>query len=177
LAGVIPWLTLFWLTTVAGDLLLRGQMRAALSLDFYSGFFLLDCALLASGSWVLVGRRNRSSPRWLFVSAALIVLGGALYRFNVYLIGFVPGRGWTYFPSLAELMITVGIVSLELLGYQVLVKLCPVLPAIHTRPERRFERSPGVGGAAGAAGTAHGAILSPIIQVHAKDPGSRLGQI
>ena len=58
------------------------------------------------------------------------MLGGALYRFNVYLIGFNPGKGWIYFPSLAEVMISVGIVAIELLGYQVLVKMVPVLPRI-----------------------------------------------
>jgi Ni/Fe-hydrogenase subunit HybB-like protein len=60
-----------------------------------------------------------------------MLLGGALYRFNVYLIGFDPGRGWHYFPSFTEVMISVGIVSMELLGYQVLIKLLPVLPNPH----------------------------------------------
>jgi len=79
--------------------------------------------------------KKRESIRWLFVSAALIVLGGALYRFNVYLIGFNPGKGWHYFPALAELLITVGIVAFEILGYQVLVKILPVLPRLHTRQQ------------------------------------------
>ena len=69
----------------------------------------------------------------------MIVLGGGLYRFNVYLIGFDPGKGWVYFPSLAELMITVGIIAFEILGYQVLVKIFPVLPKIglhgHSKPK------------------------------------------
>jgi Ni/Fe-hydrogenase subunit HybB-like protein len=32
-------------------------------------------------------------------------------------------------------MITVGIVAFEILGYQVLVKLLPVLPKLHTREQ------------------------------------------
>jgi Ni/Fe-hydrogenase subunit HybB-like protein len=131
LARIIPWLTVIWLTVVLGDLAYRHQLGAAVSFDFYSCFFLLEFALVALGSSILFYKRNRWSPRWLFVSAILIVLGGALYRFNVYLIGFNPGAGWTYFPSLSELMITVSIVALELLAYQVLVKLVPVLPKIH----------------------------------------------
>ena len=130
LAGIIPWLAGIWLTVVVGDLCWRGQVGNALSFDFYSCFFLLEFCLIAGGSTILFFRGNRRSPRWLFISAAMIVLGGGLYRFNVYLIGFNPGRGWHYFPSLAELMITVGIVALEILGYQVLVKLFPVLPRI-----------------------------------------------
>ena len=134
-AGIIPWLTVIWLSVVIGDLAWRGQLGAALSFDFYSCFFLLDFGLVAVGSLLLFSGRKRDSIRWLFVSAALIVLGGALYRFNVYLIGFNPGKGWHYFPALAELMVTVGIVAFEILGYQVLVKILPVLPKLHTREQ------------------------------------------
>ncbi|NVN99394.1 MAG: Ni/Fe-hydrogenase cytochrome b subunit [Geobacteraceae bacterium] len=128
LSKIIPWLTLIWLTVRIGDLAWRGQLAAAVKFDFYSNFFLLEFLLIACGSFILFSETMRRSPRWLFISAAMMVLGGALYRFNVYLIGFNPGQGWHYFPSFAELMITAGIVSLELLGYQVLVKVIPVLP-------------------------------------------------
>lgn len=133
LAGIIPWLATLWAVLVLGDLAWRGQLGAAWSLDRYSCFFQLEFALLGFGSLILFRNQNRHSPRWLFASAALIVLGGALYRFNVYLIGFNPGAGWVYFPSLAEVMISVGIVAMELLGYQVLVKMVPVLPRIGLR--------------------------------------------
>jgi Ni/Fe-hydrogenase subunit HybB-like protein len=136
MARIIPWLTVIWLSVVVGDLAWRGQLRSALSLDFYSGFFLLEFCLIAGGSLLMFSGKKRNSIRWLFVSAALIVLGGALYRFNVYLIGFNPGKGWHYFPSLAELLITVGIVAFEILGYQVLVKILPVLPKLHTRKQQ-----------------------------------------
>ena len=121
LAALIPWVTVIWLSVVIGDLTYRGQLLAAVRLDFYSGFFLLEFFLVGIGSAILFSKNNRRSPRWLFVSAALIVLGGALYRFNVYLIGFNPGKGWRYFPSFAEVMITVGIVALEILAYKVFV--------------------------------------------------------
>src|SRR5512133_741579 len=134
-AGIVPWLTVIWLSVVIGDLAWRGQLGAALSLDFYSRFFLLDFGLVAGGSLLLFSGRKRESIRWLFVSATMIVLGGALYRFNVYLIGFNPGKGWHYFPALAELLITVGIVAFEILGYQVIVKILPVLPRLHTRQQ------------------------------------------
>ncbi|MSM39250.1 MAG: Ni/Fe-hydrogenase cytochrome b subunit [Geobacter sp.] len=128
LSRIIPWLTVIWLSVRVGDLAYRGQLGAAIKLDFYSCFFLLEFLLVAGGSIILFSSRMRRSPRWLFITAAMIILGGGLYRFNVYLIGFNPGQGWHYFPSIAELMITVGVIALELLGYQVLVKLFPVLP-------------------------------------------------
>jgi Ni/Fe-hydrogenase subunit HybB-like protein len=141
LAGIIPWLATLWLVVIVVDLARRGQLGAVGRFDIYSCFFLLEFALLVFGSLILFSKHNRRSPRWLFVSAALIVLGGALYRFNVYLIGFNPGKGWIYFPSLAEVMISVGIVAIELLGYQVLVKMVPVLPRIHLHQHSRPRRN------------------------------------
>mgnify|MGYP003346703086 CR=1 FL=1 len=103
--------------------------------DFYSCFFLAEFLLLAIGSLILFNHRFWTSPRWLFITAVMMLLGGALYRFNVYLIGFNPGRGWRYFPSFPEVMISVGIVAIELLGYQLLTKLLPVLPTVFGQVE------------------------------------------
>jgi Ni/Fe-hydrogenase subunit HybB-like protein len=133
LAQIIPWLGAIWIAVRLGDLIYRDQVTAMFRGDFYSLFFLAELFLLAGGSLLLCNRSFWNSPRWLFLSAALMLLGGALYRFNVYLIGFNPGLGWHYFPSFSEVMISVGIVSIELLGYQVLIKLLPVLPNPHLK--------------------------------------------
>jgi Ni/Fe-hydrogenase subunit HybB-like protein len=129
LARLIPWVSVSWLAIRIVDLVQRDQLSAVFHGDFYSSFFLAEFFLMAIGSAPLFSSEYRRSPRWLFVSAALMVLGGGLYRFNVYLIGFNPGVGWHYFPSFAELMISVGIVSLEVLLYQLLIKLLPELPS------------------------------------------------
>jgi Ni/Fe-hydrogenase subunit HybB-like protein len=128
LAGLVPFVTVIWLSVVVGDLVYRGQVGAALKGDFYSCFFMAEFLLVGCGSMVLFFKKARRSPRWLFISASMIAFGGALYRFNVYLIGFNPGKGWRYFPSFAEVMVTVGIVALEILAYKVFVALFPVLP-------------------------------------------------
>ena len=128
MAVLIPFVTVIWLCVVVGDLAYRHQIAAAVKGDFYSCWFMTEFLLVAGGSLLLFFKRCRRSARMLFISASMIVLGGALYRFNVYLIGFNPGAGWRYFPSFAEVMITVGIVALEILGYKVFVALFPVLP-------------------------------------------------
>ncbi|MHC1765774.1 MAG: Ni/Fe-hydrogenase cytochrome b subunit [Verrucomicrobiia bacterium] len=135
-AGIIPWLATIWLVIVVGDLAWRNQLGAVFTSGGHSLSFLVEVGMLIIGSAILMVPGSRVSPRWLFVSAALIVLGGALYRFNVYLIGFNPGNGWVYFPSMAEIMISVGIIAMELLGYQIFVKLVPVLPKVaeHASP-------------------------------------------
>jgi len=128
MARFVPWLTCMWLAIRIGDLVERDQVSAVFHGDFYSIFFLAEFFLVLVGAAPLFSREYRTSPRWLFICAVLIILGGGLYRFNVYLIGFDPGAGWHYFPSFAELMIPLGIVSLEILGYQLLIKMLPQLP-------------------------------------------------
>jgi Ni/Fe-hydrogenase subunit HybB-like protein len=54
-------------------------------------------------------------------------VAGSLYRFNAYLTAFNPGPGWNYFPSFAEIMITVGLIAFEVLIYILLVKKFPIL--------------------------------------------------
>ncbi|OQX45777.1 MAG: hypothetical protein B0D85_05070, partial [Candidatus Sedimenticola endophacoides] len=55
------------------------------------------------------------------------LLAGTLYRFNAYIITFDPGPGYGYFPSAPEIMVTLGVVALEIMAFLILVKLLPVL--------------------------------------------------
>ena len=84
--------------------------------------FIVPLATLASAS----ARRSASK---LFVGAVLLMLGGFLLRLNGFLVGYMTGEGWNYFPSLAELMVTVGIIAFEILAYIYIVRNYPVLPA------------------------------------------------
>jgi len=59
-----------------------------------------------------------------------MLLAAAVFRYNVYLVGFDPGPGWHYFPSLPEILITVGLIAIEIMGYSYFVKKLPVLPAV-----------------------------------------------
>jgi Ni/Fe-hydrogenase subunit HybB-like protein len=48
-----------------------------------------------------------------------------------------PGNGWTYFPSAPELLITVGIVCLEIMLFLLFLKTLPVLPDHTAEPHGR----------------------------------------
>ncbi len=72
--------------------------------------------------------RRRVSQRWQFLAAVGLLAGGSLYRLNAYLMAVQPGNGWTYFPSAPELIITIGIVCLEIMLYLLFIKTLPVLP-------------------------------------------------
>lgn len=73
----------------------------------------------------------------VLLQGALLALGGtALHRVDVFLTAFDPGPAWTYFPSLGELAITVGLVAAETMTYLFLVRKLPVLRAEAELPAR-----------------------------------------
>jgi Ni/Fe-hydrogenase subunit HybB-like protein len=110
-----------------GDLAWRGQIGRAVALDLRSVFFLAELALFVGGLLVLGPAARRQHLGGMFRAALLLMLGGAVYRFNTYLVGFSPGPGWSYFPAVPELAMTLGIVALEVIGYVAIVKMFPVL--------------------------------------------------
>jgi Ni/Fe-hydrogenase subunit HybB-like protein len=131
LAKLVAFLGLVWITIRFVDLAYRGQLGNVLNSGMLTISFVIEILLFAIPSILFLFPKFRSTPRKLFVLAFLFLLGGCLYRFNVFLIGWDPGNNWVYFPSVPELMITIGIVSLEVLLYLIFVKTFPILPKVH----------------------------------------------
>ena len=128
LTRVMALVTLIYLVVRLADLLFRSApvfTSGSQSVSFIveSLLFLVPVLLLVNPAW-------QKDLRWLFVAASALLLAGALFRFNAFLIGFNPGPGWRYFPATQELLITLGIVALELMAYLYFVKRYPVLPKV-----------------------------------------------
>jgi Ni/Fe-hydrogenase subunit HybB-like protein len=114
------WLRLY-------DLAARGQLAALFAFDLYSVLVLLEFALpVVAVFMLLVGERRRHLGA-LFRVAMLFMVAGSLYRFDTYLVAFQPGPHWSYFPSVIEILTTVGLVAGELMLYIVMVKVFPIL--------------------------------------------------
>jgi Ni/Fe-hydrogenase subunit HybB-like protein len=128
LSGIIPWLIGAYLLLRVADLLWRGAFGMAFQFNKYALAFWIENALYIYSFIILLQSANRSRPKQLFLAAAAMVLAGAVYRFNTYLVGFNPGNNWNYFPSFGETMITLGIISFEIMAYLYIVKTFPVLP-------------------------------------------------
>ena len=43
-----------------------------------------------------------------------------------------PGAGFHYFPSVSEILVSLGIIAIEIVGYIWLVKRLPVMPRLET---------------------------------------------
>ena len=109
------------------DLAYRGRLGLTVSEGWLSLLFWAEIALFAMPVAMLAGRRSRGRLGNLFRVALLLALGGGLYRFSTSLIAFDPGNGWTYFPSVAEILITTGLVAFEVLAYIFFIKRFPIL--------------------------------------------------
>lgn len=130
IGGVMAWVIGVFLVLRFGDLALRGQLGRVLEESLNSTMFAIE-TLCFAGAMILMALKNlRNRPQSLFLAAVLMLLAGALYRFDTYLVGFDPGGGWQYFPALPEILITLSIVAMELMAYLYFVKRYPVLPEV-----------------------------------------------
>lgn len=111
------------------DLVFRGALGTAFTATLEAFMFWVEMAAFVVPLVLLAPAGARRSASKLFVAAVLLLLGGMLLRINGYLVGYQTGDGWHYFPSFAELMVTVGIIAFEILAYIVIVRKFPVLPA------------------------------------------------
>jgi Ni/Fe-hydrogenase subunit HybB-like protein len=125
LSRVALWVALFFVAFRVVDLLLQGKAGALAS--WYGLAVLLELGLLAAGAALLWSEASRLKAGTQAMAALLFVVGGTVYRFNVYLVGFRPGDHWSYFPAVPELLITFGIVALEIALYVAAVKTFPIL--------------------------------------------------
>lgn len=130
LSGIIPWLIGVYLLIRFMDIVWRGQLAGTVTSGFLSVMFIIENALYVISMLILFIPKNRRIPRMLFIASLSMLLAGSVYRFNAFLIGFSPGPGWTYFPSFSEIMITFGVVSVEIMAYLLIVKKFPVLPKV-----------------------------------------------
>jgi Ni/Fe-hydrogenase subunit HybB-like protein/Fe-S-cluster-containing dehydrogenase component len=139
LAGPVSLVLLAYLVLRTLDVVLRGELATALTLDFYGTLFLVEMALFGLPALGLLAWRHRAGAAFLATTAVMVILAGGLYRFSTFLIAFDPGPEWSYFPSVIEFAVTIGLVAGEILAYVILVKKFPILrgaPAHAPRPER-----------------------------------------
>jgi Ni/Fe-hydrogenase subunit HybB-like protein len=126
LAKVAMWVAWFFVFFRVVDVAYRGQAMRALT-EAYGIAYFLELALLVAAALILGSEARRRRPSQQALAALLLVVGGAVYRFNVYLVGFRPGSNWSYFPAVPELLITFGIVALEIALYVAAVRTFPIL--------------------------------------------------
>lgn len=135
LAQVMLGVLAAYLVVRVGDLLVRGVLPMAFALTLEALFFWLEMLCFVLPFFVIGTLEQRRNPARLFVAGILLMLAGSLLRLNGYLVGYqtvigaeTSGVNFRYFPSLTEILVTVGMFSIEVLGYVIITRRFPVLP-------------------------------------------------
>lgn len=128
LAKVMLGVVLVYIGLRFADLIWRGALPLALQFNREALSFWLEMACFIVPFFLIGSAAQRRNPARLFVAGILLMLGGSLLRLNGFLIGYHTGEGFTYFPSLAEILVTSGMFATEVLVYILVTRRFPVLP-------------------------------------------------
>ena len=129
LSKVMVGLTAAYIAIRFADLAWHHKLAFTVAFDKYALLFWGEMALFAAPAVILLTERRRNDAGSLFWASILAVHAGALYRFSVYIIAYDPGPGWTYFPAISEVLVSVGMVACGTAVFTILVKKFPILHA------------------------------------------------
>ncbi len=128
LSKVMLWMLAAYLIVRFVDLVVRGAAGSMFELRIETLMFWIENALFIAPLVILANPKSRRNPSRLFIAAVCLMLAGFLLRIDSFLVGYETGPGWHYFPSVPEIMVSIGMIALEILGYIALVRYLPVLP-------------------------------------------------
>ena len=129
IARYTPVLLGIYLALKIGDITLRDAWPFVWAFSTHSFMWLAEILLgVVAPLVILFNEERRHSVRWLFTGASLVVFGVVLNRINVFLVAYRPlyGNGG-YFPSIFEIMVTVGLIAALVLVYRWFVMTFPVI--------------------------------------------------
>jgi Ni/Fe-hydrogenase subunit HybB-like protein len=119
-----------------GALFAAGRMGLTVTSGVQSFVFWGETLLLLAAAFLFMQQGVRASASGQLQAALLTLFGASMYRVDAFLTGFNPGNNWVYFPSLPELLVTIGLVATETVAYVWIVRKYPILAGV-TLPERR----------------------------------------
>jgi len=112
-----------------GDMVIRETFVHLLELNTATVMFVIEILL-----GVIIPLRMFFSPKvlqsktWILVASFLVIFGVFINRFNNFVVAYTPPYSFgSYFPSIGEISVTVGFISLEILLYRGFVMLFPVI--------------------------------------------------
>jgi Ni/Fe-hydrogenase subunit HybB-like protein len=127
LARIEAWIVGLFLAFQVGDLVARGAVDAMLSWSWFALSLWVEVGLgLLLPLVLLILPEVRQSRGGLATACSLIVAGVLLHRLNVTVIGLRVRHWETYYPSLGEIGITLGITAGAIFLFGVLARILPI---------------------------------------------------
>jgi Ni/Fe-hydrogenase subunit HybB-like protein len=121
------------------DIVVSGKAVLMFNSGLLSLMFWIEIALFAVPIMMLMKVKVTQDFSTIFKASMLIMLAGALYRFDAYIVAYNPGENWSYFPTTLELLITLGVVAFEIFLYIFIVKRYPILSGTRATQVREIE--------------------------------------
>jgi Ni/Fe-hydrogenase subunit HybB-like protein len=127
------------------DLLSRGMLRELTTLSYYSLAFYAEILIGFVIPFVLLlFERIRTSRLGLYAATVLVVAGFAFNRMNTAITGLEQYPAQTYFPSLIEIFIMLGITAVGFSAFSFIVKHLPVFEPAAASPRVRTKAPAGL---------------------------------
>ena len=117
------------------DLLLRGALPELTRINYYSLAFyaeLLIGYVIPLG--LLLSERVRTSRRGMYVACLMVLAGFGANRMNTAITGLEQWPAKTYFPSLIEVLIMLGITALGFTAFALVSRHLPIFQSEPARP-------------------------------------------
>ncbi|MBK9795116.1 MAG: Ni/Fe-hydrogenase cytochrome b subunit [Holophagaceae bacterium] len=117
------------------DLLARGALRELTTLTYYSLAFYAELLIgFVIPFALLLVERIRTSRRGLYAASLMVVVGFAFNRMNTAITGLEQYPTQTYFPSLIEVFIMLGITAVGFSAFSFIVKHFPIFEGAAVAP-------------------------------------------
>ena len=111
------------------DMVIRGTYVYLTEINTQSVMFVIEIVVgIIIPLRMLFSEKVLNSKLWLFIAASLVIAGVMLNRINCFLIAYsAPYALDSYFPSIGEISVTVGFISILVLLYRAMVMFLPIL--------------------------------------------------
>lgn len=109
------------------DMASRGVFHHAKHLSYHSIAFWAELLIgFAIPLVLLLITRIRTSRRGLYIASLMVLAGFALNRMNTAITGLEDWPARTYFPSLLEVLITLGIAAIGFTAFSLIARYLPI---------------------------------------------------
>ncbi len=127
LTKVTLWMLIIYFIVKIADLIYRGVFSMAFNGSFESNMFLIEMIVFVLIPIIMYAIPSIRSKLWGVVTASGLVVAGVVFnRMNVVFTGMAKSAGGSYFPSIWEWLITIGMWSFLVLAYCFVVENFPI---------------------------------------------------
>ena len=130
MAAYVPYMLGTYFILKTGDMIYRGTFKYLLDGTAQTNAFLVEMLIgLTLPLLLFMLPKIRQSQGGLFFASSLAMFGVLINRINVFLVGYTPPYGGSYFPSVSEIIVTIGLISAMMFFYKLAVMNLPIMAA------------------------------------------------